>query len=346
MHTLPPLANGQTGARTLTQDQVFSLLRARSTDSPKIKLQFALVRKVDAAPGGAQAAADALQEAQTRHLDLYRDGILVDLMRSGGFLVLEYDLRTNTALRLDIVSVDGTGVPAVQSSELLESTSQTEALQLLDRAAIVSDPFFGRPGTAENFREVARDFGESATRSFGSPEGPMCQVAPDALLALAKPEELSDLTSLACDIYLWPLRHSLAYPVYAANPHSAFMMAGAQLNKLIAQFPLAHGNEANFVNQQLDLSTIRTRDDLAARIETLRTLDIFLSQHSAVDYTAPTFVANAFISHIPLEFGTDHDVDGIPGRSYGVMSAPGLMTHWSRTQSGTFALRIIAETEY
>ena len=342
----PLHAGGQAPGPTMTLDQAYSLLRSHRTDSPGTKPELTLIRRVEAAPGGPQVAQQALQEAQSRHFAAFDDGILVDFLRSGGFIVLESDSKTGSALQLHLVSQDASGASAMQSFNLQASMTKAEALQLLERAGALSDSFFGPPGTMENFVRITSRFGDGRTPSFGGLDGPMCEAPSKSLLELAtQPGELSELTSLACAVYLWPLRHSLALPFYAASPAEAVYAAGAELNKLVEGYPPARGNEANYVNGLLDMHSMKTREELAARIQSLRSLAAFLDQHSPLDFDSPTWKANALITQIPLASGSGQDEEGVPGRAFSVLTAPGLLTIWSEPRAGLFVLRVIGETE-
>src|SRR5579885_3610162 len=84
-----PQTAGETEERAMTQDQALSILRSQLANSPDVG--FFTVREIVANPDTRRAARVSLDEAHQKHLSLYGGGVLLDVMRTGGFAVVEFN---------------------------------------------------------------------------------------------------------------------------------------------------------------------------------------------------------------------------------------------------------------
>ena len=260
-------------------------------------------------------------------------------MRTGGVTVLEFDEKSDTATRFHLVTLDEAGNPVVQSHDVHGKLTRGEVLMLLGRNATFSDAFLTSPGS--EMKQTARDFGGAET-ALGAPDGQGYFAVPEAVRKLTtRPEELSDLAGLSSTLQLWPARHSLAMTVYAANPVDAVRLAREKQLKLVKEFLAGKGKDADFLYDLLDLDTIRTRSELVDRLQWLREISSFLDHRDPLDLGSPTYKANVLISGIPLDIGAQQDTE----RFYAIMTAPGLISIWTRAKTGDFVLKGISEGE-
>jgi len=333
-----PQTAGETGDRVMTQDQALSILRSQLANPPNVG--FVVVRKVEANPDTRHAAQVSLDEARQKHLDVYGDGALLDLMRTGGFVVLEFNEKSGLATRLHSVTLDETGKPVVQSCNVHGELTKSEVVMLLDKGAKFSDAFFGSVGSG--MKQIAKDFGETEIGSLGASDGKGYFAVPEAVRKLTtQPEELTDLASLSSTLTLWPARYSLTLPIYAASPVDAIKLARDEQLKLVKELLTTKGKDADFFYQLLDLDSIRTHGELIARLQWLREITSFLDERNPLNVGSPTYKANIFISRIPLDIVAEQDA----GHLYGVMTAPGVISIWSRAGTGDFVLKGIGEGE-
>jgi len=323
----------------MTQDQALSVLRSQLANPPNVG--FVVVRKVEANPDMRHAAQVSLDEARQKHLDLYGDGALLDLMRTGGFVVLEFNEKSGLATRFHSVTLDETGKPVVQSCNVHGELTKSEVVMLLDKSAAFSDAFFTSVGSG--MKQIAKEFGETEIGSLGAPDGKGYFAVPAAVRKLTtRPEELTDLAALSSALTLWPARYSLTLPIYAASPVDAIKLARDEQFKLVKELLTTKGKDADFLYQLLDLDSIRTHGELIARLQWLREITSFLDERNPLNVGSPTYKANRLISRIPLDIGAEQDA----GHLYGVMTAPGVISIWSRTGTGDFVLKGIGEGEY
>ncbi len=334
-----PQTAGETGDRVMTQDQALSVLRSQLANPPNVG--FVVVRKVEANPDTRHAAQVSLDEARQKHLDLYGDGALLDLMRTGGFVVLEFNEKSGLATRFHSVTLDETGKPVVQSCNVHGELTKSEVVMLLDKSAAFSEAFFTSVGSG--MKQIAKEFGETEIGSLGAPDGKGYFAVPEAVRKLTtRPEELTDLAALSSALTLWPARYSLTLPIYAASPVDAIKLARDEQLKLVKELLTTKGKDADFLYQLLDLDSIRTHGELIARLQWLREITSFLDERNPLNVGLPTYKANILISRIPLDIVAEQDA----GHLYGVMTAPGVISIWSRAGTGDFVLKGIGEGEY
>jgi len=329
---------GETGNRPMTQDQALSILRSQLANPPGVG--FFTVREIEASPDTWRAAQVSLDEAHQQHLALYGDGVLLDLMRTGGFAVVEFNETSGITTRLHLVTLDEAGKPVVRSHDVHGELTKSETLMLLDRNTAFSDVFFAPDGS--EMKQLADDFGEAGIGSLGAPDGQGYFAVPEAIRKLTtRPEELSDLAGLFSILTLWPARYSLTSPVYAASPVDAVTQARNQQLKLVKDFLAEKGKGVKFFFDLMDLNSIRTHEELLDRVQWLREIVSFLNEHSPLNVGSTTYRANVFVSSIPLDIVAEQDTE----RFYGVMTAPGVVSIWSRDAKGDFFLKGIGEGE-
>jgi hypothetical protein len=322
----------------MTQDQALSILRTQLANPPDVG--FFTVREIEASPDTRRAAQVSLDEAHQKHLALYGDGVLLDLMRTGGFAVVEFNETSGITTRFHLVTLDEAGKPVVRSHDVHGKLAKSETLMLLDRNTAFSDVFLASHGS--EMKQIAHDFGEAGIGSLGAPDGQGYFAVPEAIRKLTtRPEELSDLAGLSSILTLWPARYSLTLPVYAASPVDAVTLARDQQLKLVKDFLAEKGKGTDFFFDLLDLDSIRTRGELLDRLQWLRKIVSFLNEHGPLNVDSTTYRANVFVSRIPLDIVAEQDTE----RFYGVMTAPGVISIWSRAAKGDFFLKGIAEGE-
>lgn len=335
---LPPLpAPAQNAAdtpdRMMTEEQAFALLRSANASSPD--LGFVTVRRLKATASTRRTAEESLKEARSRHLEPYWDGVLTDLMREGGFVILEVNQRYDTARRLHLVTLDEAGKPLVQSKDIEGDISRSDALALLSMSQELSEAFFASPGP--HLRELLRKFGGGHLPVVESRDAEKYSTLPESVIGLATPGQLQDFNILSTTLLLWPVRQAPALPMYAANSAVAVDLAQKDQENLFKQFCRRKGKRPDFIYDLIDFDSISSRDELVLRLQWLREMNSFLEQNCRFCSDSATYKDNIAISTIPLELGVEKD----SGRMYDVMTAPGLLSGWIRTESGEFILKVL-----
>jgi hypothetical protein len=319
--------------RAFTDDQALSAVRASYNNVPDAALVVAFKVKTD--PTAAAVAAKSLAEAQSNHVELYDDGLRLNLMRSGGYLVLEFNKKSNVANKLYVVTSDTTGATVVEPRDIDGGILKDDALAVINKAAKFSKAFFD--SSESQMDELLVRFGPSDATTLGFPGGVGYLAIPEDLRSLTKqPKDLFHMISLCNGLALWTIRHALADPMYAANPIAAVQRADDELAKLEGQFQGRQGNKGDLslVDDMIDLNSIHTREDLKARLQYLARLSAFLDEHSPLPVRSPIYKANVSISTVPLELAKEQVADS----HYGAVTGPGLISGWRYTASGELVL--------
>lgn len=318
--------------KMMTEGQALSLIQSRYNTTPTGALVVAL--KLQPTAEMQKAAKESLAEARSKDIALYQDGLFVNLMRAGGYVVLQFSKQTNKATRLYIVTSGAAGEPVVQFKDIHGEMSRDEALMTIGKAVSFSRAFFDLPGSETE--ELLVKFGGPETATRGITDGKGYLALPEGVRRLATPKELLELTSLSSGLMLWTIRRALATPVYAANPVAGVQQANDELARLAGEFRASNGEKdaMDFVDHLVDLSSIQTRDELKMRLESLREFTSFMDEHSPVPVTSSAYRANVSVSSVPLEIVVEQDAT----RVYGVTTAPGLISGWTQPKSGELVL--------
>ncbi len=321
----------------VTEDQALSTLRSRSAPD----VGFLVVVKMQPTSEAGRISQESLVEARSKHLNLYEDGVFVNLMRAGGYLILEFDKKTDSATKLHLVTSDAAGRIVVQPGDVHGDLKREEALTIIDKSAGFSEAFFSSPESRMD--ELLTKFGGPGA-AFGIPDGQGYLALPETVKGLTtRPGELLELTGLSNGIALWTIRHALAMPVYAANPIAAVQDTNHELSSLVREFRPAIGqnDSLDFIDHLIDLHSIRTRDELEIRLASLRELSSFLDERSPLPVQSLTYKANVSISTIPLnvlvKLGT--------ARFFGATTAPGLISVWDYGTNGGVILKGVSVAE-
>jgi hypothetical protein len=328
-----------TSNQELTEAQARSLLRAKvvgPTDDG-----FVTIRQFEATANTKNLAQNCLDEAKSKHLELYREGVLVNLLRTGWFVILEFDAKTELATRLHLVTLNETG-NAVTKSEMVDGHLSKNEAMLLSR----ENESFSRavlPSPSSKLNDVWRAFGGVPAPTFADRGDQGYFAIPDHLAKLTtQPEELTDLSALSAALGLWAIRYAPSLPTFAANPSDAVKMARDKQSKLVREFLAQKKEKPDFIYDLVDLETIDTHDKLRDRIKWLRELNSFLNQQGFSPAEATIREANLSIAMIPLFLGVMKQGSD---RVFAVMSVSGLISEWTRSETGKFILKDVSEGE-
>jgi hypothetical protein len=101
--------------QNLTPDRAIAAVRSKASKSGT---SFQIVREIQSSAKTQEVAQRSLQEAASRHLSPYGDGIFLNLLKGGGFLILETDPTTGNALSLHLISSGTDRHPVIESHEV------------------------------------------------------------------------------------------------------------------------------------------------------------------------------------------------------------------------------------
>jgi hypothetical protein len=326
-------ASSTVSSPTMTEEQAVSAVRARSGSASDA--EFVVAFKIEPTPETKEVAQQSLAEARSKQITLYEDGLFVELLRAGGYLVLEFNGGRAAPNRLCVVTLNSTGEYDVHCNDIHGNLTKDQAQTVINNSAKFSKAFFESPVTP--IRELLVTFGGPEAAAIGIPDGQGYLAVPENVKRLSRDQgESLELTSLANGIALWSIRHALEMPVYAANPVVAVQQANKRLSELSQEF-----RQGLDTDRLLDLEPIRTDEELVARVKSLRELSSFLDKRSPLQVNSAAYKANIAISAVPLDLVVEHD----SAQFYGATSVPGLMTVWIYGKTGEPVLKGLSVAE-
>jgi hypothetical protein len=331
------LGNGA-ATQELTEEQARSLLRTKVAGSAAV--EFVTLRKFEATPNTRSVAEKCLDEAKSRHIEMYGEGVLVNLFRTGGFVVLEFDAKTQLGTHVHLVTLNETGSAAIHSEIVEGQVSRNQAVAL----SRVSESFSNAvlPSVSTRLNEAWRAFGAVVPPTYiGHNDQDGYFAIPSRLTKFtAQPDELMEISALHAALGLWAIRYAPSLPIFAASPYDALKMAHDEQFRLIRGFLEQKKEKPDSIYALLDLDSIDTHDKLRERIQRLRELNTFLNQHSFSPASAKIREANISIAMIPLFMGVAGQQSD---RVFAVMSASGMISEWTETRTGEFVLTDVSE---
>jgi len=294
---------------------------AIQSKEPRTGSSFRLIREVSSS-------------ASMRESDV-GDGIFMDLMRTGGFVILEVNDKSDRAISLHLVSRKRNGDALVESNRVEGEVSASLAQELFSETTEFVEMLFSTPIDAsalENKFEGNR-FPES--RDPDDDETGNLFAVPVGIEKLgADPGEIKELAALLGAVDTWPIRYALSTPTFSANPPRAIETGARKLVSLSGQFTRRQNGKLDVLHLLQDLKSVRSPEQLRNQISELRLLDNSLEKELMSEGMAMTFVANRSIATIPLKIG----FYGRPDNSYGVMTASGILVGWKISGNGAPAV--------
>ena len=294
---------------------------------------FTVLREIVADADTRRVGDQALKEAQAHQIKLFEDGILADVLRSGGFLLAETDPRTTNMIATHLVSLRPDGVPndAFHPSEGV--VTLPDAREVVKDTAEFMEELYSTPLSEASSLE-SRFYG-GRFPDCGGPPFEECSLfaVPRFLLKLgADPTELREVTALYGGLSIWQFRYAVSMPVFAASPLAAMQPT---------EDPTAEFLRKNHIDPDFDFDPqdIRSEKQLRDRIDLLRRMDKFLEEALNKEADPALVRANISVATIPL---------GVVAQTrngqviYGSGTASLIVIGWQRLPSGGFAVKLVS----
>ena len=294
---------------------------------------FTILRKIIADADTQRIGAQALAQAHAHEIELFGNGMLLNILQSGGYLLAEIDPRTNNMVAMHLVLVEASG--AVKDVE----SKCHGVVKLADAGELVKD-------TAELVKQMysthSTEVSSLANRFYGG-NFPDADQFPDSLFTIpdslrkpgAKPNEVREAAALSWGYLSWPSRSALSMPAFSASPAAAGDAAERERDTLRAEFLQSNNMDPNI--NPIDFDNIQSEQQLQERIELLKRLDRFL-EDSLRKKADPAIVgANLSIVTMPLSVDVDPNQTG----QYVSSSPPKSLFLWHRVSAGGFAVKEI-----
>jgi hypothetical protein len=323
-----PLTLAQEGQR-LTAEQAITAARLSAEPGNSFTVLWEVAPSADTRRIGEQA----LKKAKARKIELFENGLLTNILTSGGFLLAETDSRTNNVIAQHLVLLEPGGAPRDLKTASSSVVKLSDAEELVKDTAEFVKHLYSTPST-EDFSLASRYLGGSFPDGDQFP-GTLFAI-PNSLRKLgANPHEVQQAAALYGGYLFWAWRYALAMPDFAASPVAALSAAGHKWDRLKAEFLRSNHMDSNF---QFDLDNIQSEKQLQERIELLTRLDKFL-EDSLKKESDPTVVnANLYLVTMPL--GVDRSLSQ-SGEELSSSTASMLIFVWHRIATGGFAVKMI-----
>lgn len=319
------LAMAEDGPRLTAEQAIAAARRNAKPDS-----SFAVLREIAANADTRRIGDQALEQAKARKIELYENGLLTNILRSGGFLLAETDPRTNGVIALHLVSLESGGAPKDFWLECPGVLKLADAEELVKDTAEFVEQLYSTPSTEDSF--LARRF-------YGGsfPEGDLSLFAiPNSVRKLgANPNEVQEAAALYGGYLFWGWRYALSMPTFAASPVPALSAAGYKQETLTAEFLRSNHMDPNF---HLGLDNVQSEKQLQERIELLTRLDKFLEE--ALKNEGDPTVVRANLSLVTMPLGVEVNLSRDEGH-YGSSTPSVLVFFWDRLATGGFAVKMI-----
>lgn len=328
------LGIAQNGQRLTPQEAIAAARR----NAQKPGSSFTALREIVANADTRRIGGQALEQARARKIKLFENGILADLLRSGGFLLAETEPRTSNVIALHLVSLGPDGVPRDVFYRSIGVVKLPDAEELLKDTMEFAEALYSTPSSEASSLEnrfVGGRFPECGPSEECTPFA-----VPRSLLKLgADPNEVREAAALYGGLAIWQFRYAVSRPVFAASPLVAIQATEGP----VAEFLRINHMGADF---HFDLENIRSKKQLRERINVLRRLDKFLEEALKNEADPALVKANISVATIPLGVGQGgpfHQVNHDDQTQFGSGIASLLEIYWKRLPTGGFAVRAIGE---
>jgi len=325
----------QSGQRLTRQEAIAAARRNAKPES-----LFTVLREILADDNTRRIGNQALEQAQTQKIPLYKNGFFSDLLRSGGFLLAETEPQTNSVIAFYLIALSREGTPNIVQYECYGTVKLPDAEDLANKATELAAALYSIPLSEATSLE-SRFYGGSFPECAESGECTLFAIPRSLLKVKADQSGYREVAALHGSLELLGLRYAASMTSFSANPLLATQEAADKLETLKAEF-----FRTNHIDAGLDvqLKDIRNPKQLRERTDLLKRLDSFLETALNIDPDSAILKANISVATIPLQIGQDGPMgNGQP--LYGSGTASLMVIHWQRLSAGGFAVKMISEAE-
>jgi hypothetical protein len=313
----------------LTAEQAITAARRNA----KPGSSFMILREITASADARRVGDQALAQARADKIDLYENGILINILRSGGYLLAETNPQTNNIVAMHLVLMEAGGAVKDVQTECHGVVKLADAGELVKDTAELVKQLYSTPSTEES---------SLASRFYGG-NFPEADQFPDSLFTIpdslrktgANPNEVREAAALFWGYLSWPLRSALSMPAFAASPAAAGDAAEKERDTLKAEFLQSNNMDPNI--NLVDLDNIQNERQLQERIELLTRLDRFLEDALRKKADPVVVRQNLSILMMPLRVDVYLNQEG----EFVSTSPPKSLFLWHRLAPGGFAVKEI-----
>ncbi len=313
----------------LTPDEAIAAVRAEA----KPGMAFRALRELSASVGTRGIGEQSLQEARARNMTLFRDGILADVLMSGGCLLAEDDPATGTTKALYLVAKRADGRTFSISRDVEGDISLSDTTELVRDTTDFVEVLLSTPSSSAASLEGR--FVGGTFPAYDEKQGYVAFGIPSSLRKIkADAKDYREFAALQAAYGFWSYRYALSTVLYAANPIEAYSAAYDK--------SLALGREVLRINHV-------TEDDIAGPINDLyrfrkaiawqRRIDEYLEDTLKKDAKPQSFGANKSVATIVTQLGT---VRREGQTLFFALTASDIAVYWQRDATGALAVKMVS----
>jgi hypothetical protein len=311
----------------LTPQEAIAIARPDSKPGSSLTV----LREIVATAGTQHIGDQALESAQAHGTKLYKNGILIDVLKSGGFLLAETKPGTNNLIALHLVSLGPARAPIDTLYWSDGIVDLADAQELVRQTAEFVEELYSTP-SSEDLSLENRFYGGSFPE-YGESDDYSFFAIPRSLLKVGSgQDEYRKAAALYGGYLFWSARYAVTMPAFAANPAAAESAAESKRSVLKAEFL-----RKNRMDPDLDLAleNIQSKAQLRERIDVLARLDSFMEGVLKNEAKPALVKANVSVAAIPLGLGADEY-----GRQvlYGSGVASLFVIYWQPLSKAGFAV--------
>jgi len=313
----------------LTAEQAIAAAGRNASSGSSFTILWKIIANAETRRIGDQA----LKQAQAHKIEIYENGILVNILREGGYLLAETSPGTNNMVATHLVLMEAGGDVKDIRKECHGVVKLTDAEELVNDTAELVKQMYSTSST-----EVS----SLASRFYGGsfPDGDQF---PDDLFAIptflrkpgANSNEVREASALFWGYLFWPVRYALSMPTFAANSAVAESAAEKRRDTLKAEFLQSNNMDPNI--NLVDFDNIQNERQLQKRIELLTRLNRFLEDALKKEADPAAVRQNLSILMMPLRVDVYLNHEG----QYVSTSPPKSLFLWHRQTTGGFAVKEI-----
>jgi hypothetical protein len=317
-------------------------IAAAQRNAIKPSSSFSVLREILANDETRRAGEQALENAKAHKVDLYGNGILIEFLLSGGFLVAETEPLTNNLIALHLVSLGFDGAPKDFPAECHHGVVKlADAQAVLKDTAELVEQLYSTPASEASSLE-SKFYGGTFPECDPIEECTLFAIPRSFLKLGADLSECKEITALYGGYELLPIRYEVSMSNFSADPVAAIQATEEKMDALQKEFL-----QANHMDPHLDLdpAKIQNKEQLQERIDLLRRLNRFMEEGLKSDADPALVKANISVATIPLGVGQE-SLFGEDDKTQVVsVTASLLMIYWQRLPAGGIALKYISESD-
>jgi hypothetical protein len=302
---------------------------------------FSVLREIQANDDTRRVGEQALKNAKTHKVDLYANGLLIEFLLSGGYMLAEADPLTGNLIAMHLVSLGFDGAPKDFPAECHGVVKLADAQAVLRDTAELVGQFYSIPAS-EDSSLVSKYFGGTFPECDPIGRCTLFAIPRSFLKFGADLSECKEIAALYGSFALLPIRYEVSMSNFSADPVAAIQATAEKMVALQKNFL-----QANHMDPHLDLdpAKIQGKEQLRERIDLLRRLIKYMEEGLKNEVDPALVRANISVAAISLGVDQESLFAEEDKTQLVSVTASLLMIYWQRLPAGGIALKYISEAD-